>query len=85
MFLILFFCAFFNYTKPCFFPFIDRNCYEGFFQQIKPTTTRLLFMKKMSYKDLIIHSLELRIFLIELDKILKNTGIEIKREPETPN
>ena len=39
----------------------------------------------MSYKDLIIHSLELRIFLIELDKMLKNNAIEIKPEHQTPS
>jgi len=33
-------------------------------------------MKKTSYKDILIHSLELRIFLVELEKVLCSFNIQ---------
>jgi hypothetical protein len=41
----------------------------------------LLYMKKVGYKDLLIHSLELKIFLLELEKDLSKLEIESKNEP----
>ena len=35
-------------------------------------------MKKTSYKDILIHSLELRIFLVELERMLFDFDIRIQ-------
>jgi len=37
-------------------------------------------MKKVNYKDLLIHSLELKIFLLELETNLSKLEIESKKE-----
>jgi hypothetical protein len=39
-------------------------------------------MKKVQYKDLLIHSLELKIFLLELETNLSNLKIEGIENPE---
>jgi len=41
----------------------------------------LLYMKKNKYKDLLIHSLELKIFLLELENNLSKLKINSKNEP----
>ena len=41
----------------------------------------LLFMKKVKYKDLLIHSLELKIFLLELESNLSKLKIENTKDP----
>ena len=41
----------------------------------------LLYMKKNKYKDLLIHSLELKIFLLELENNLSQLKINSKNEP----
>ncbi len=41
----------------------------------------LLSMKKVRYKDLLIHSLELKIFLLELEKNLSKLEIKSKSKP----
>lgn len=41
----------------------------------------LLYMKKVRYKDLLIHSLELKIFLLELENNLSKLEIERENEP----
>ena len=41
----------------------------------------LLYMKKNKYKDLLIHSLELKIFLLELENNLSKMEINTKNEP----
>lgn len=42
-------------------------------------------MKKTSYKDILIHSLELRIFLVELEKLLCKLNIlTLKRQDHLP-
>ena len=41
----------------------------------------VLYMKKVGYKDLLIHSLELKIFLLELENDLSKLEIESKHEP----
>jgi len=38
-------------------------------------------MKKVQYKDLLIHSLELKIFLLELENNLSNLKIDRKEDP----
>ncbi|MGB5323040.1 hypothetical protein [Lutimonas sp.] len=38
-------------------------------------------MKKVRYKDLLIHSLELKIFLLELETNLTKLEIESKEDP----
>jgi hypothetical protein len=38
-------------------------------------------MKKVNYKDLLIHSLELKIFLLELETNLSKLEIESKKKP----
>lgn len=39
-------------------------------------------MKKVSYKDLLIHSLELKIFLLELENNLSKLKIESTKKTE---
>ena len=41
----------------------------------------MLSMKKGSYKDLLIHSLELKIFLLELENNLSRNEIQSKNKP----
>ena len=41
----------------------------------------LLYMKKNKYKDLLIHSLELKIFLLELENNLSKMKINTKNKP----
>jgi hypothetical protein len=41
----------------------------------------LLYMKKVRYKDLLIHSLELKIFLLELENNLSKLEIKSKSKP----
>lgn len=41
----------------------------------------MLSMKKGSYKDLLIHSLELKIFLLELENNLSRNEINSENEP----
>jgi len=41
----------------------------------------LLYMKKVRYKDLLIHSLELKIFLLELENNLSKLEIKSESEP----
>ena len=41
----------------------------------------LLYMKKNKYKDLLIHSLELKIFLLELENNLSKLKINSKNKP----
>jgi len=41
----------------------------------------LLYMKKNKYKDLLIHSLELKIFLLELENNLSIMKINTKNKP----
>jgi len=41
----------------------------------------MLSMKKGSYKDLLIHSLELKIFLLELENNLSRNEIKSENEP----
>ena len=41
----------------------------------------LLYMKKNKYKDLLIHSLELKIFLLELENNLSRNEIKSENEP----
>ena len=38
-------------------------------------------MKKTSYKDILIHSLELRIFLVELERMLFEFDIKTQNTP----
>ena len=40
------------------------------------TNTILLYMKKFEYNELLIHSLELKVFLLELDRNLVEFNIE---------
>ncbi|WKK65653.1 hypothetical protein [Lutimonas zeaxanthinifaciens] len=42
-------------------------------------------MKKVKYKDLLIHSLELRVFLLELDTQLSKLEIDIQKNTEELN
>lgn len=42
----------------------------------------LLYMKKVRYKDLLIHSLELKIFLLELEYNLSKLEIKSKKRPD---
>lgn len=39
-------------------------------------------MKKVTYKDLLIHSLELKVFLLELEYQLNNLDIKIDKEAD---
>jgi len=41
----------------------------------------LLYMKKNKYKDLLIHSLELKVFLLELENNLSKLKINTKNGP----
>jgi len=41
-------------------------------------------MKKVKYKDLLIHSLELKIFLLELESSLFKLKIKNNKESEEP-
>jgi len=53
-----------------------------FILRIKEKKRILLYMKKVQYKDLLIHSLELKIFLLELETNLSNLKIEGIENPE---
>ena len=41
-------------------------------------------MKKIKYKDLLIHSLELKVFLLELESSLLKLKINTKKDSEEP-